>query len=234
MSLNKFKQLTDSRIDWTEFLGLYINKLNLSYELKDDTLVIVEDIPYYKAMTQLLEETPDYVLYNYMGWMFTNQFAKYMGAQLQELAFEYQKAQQGVQKQLPVWKRCVKQVYSELNWAISRLYVDQHVTPGTKQSAIQLINDLKDAFGKVVLEDDWLDEVTRKRALDKLSGIRDNVAYPEWILNNAELDKFYGFSDKSWVSVRKGRYFDSILDINRFSMIKMYRELLLPVNLTVE
>jgi len=234
MSLNEFKLLTESRLDWTHLLGLYINKLNLPYEMTDSDLVIVEDIPFYKAVVKLLDDTPDYVLYNYMGWMFTNQFAKYMGKELQDLTFEYQKAQQGVQKQLPVWKRCVKQVYSELSWAISRLYVDKFVQPATKPSAVQLIDYLKDSFGGLVKEDAWLDETTRKRALDKLDGIRENVAYPEWMLINDELDKYYGFSKNKKVEVKQGEYFESILAINRFSMIKMYRELPLPVNLTTE
>jgi len=64
--------------------------------------------------------------------------------------------------------------------------------------------------------------------------MRENIAYPEWILRNDELDKYYGFSEQSWLTVQKGKYFDSILDINRFSMIKMYRELPLPVNLTID
>lgn len=176
MSLNEFKQLTESRFDWTELLVKYTSQLNLSYLISDDDLVIVEDIPYYKAVSRLLDDTPDYVLYNYMGWMFARQFAKYMGKEMQDLSFEYRKATQGVKVQLPVWKQCVKQVYAELNFAISRLYVDQFVPKATKQTATQLIKDLKDAFTDIVRTGSWLDETTRTRALDKITGIRENVS----------------------------------------------------------
>lgn len=236
MTLADFKELTESRFDWTQLLTTFTDKLNLtsSLLLSDDALVIVEDIPYYKALVKVLDETPNYVLYNYMGWMFANQFAKYAGKELQLLSFEYQKTLQGVKVQLPIWKRCVKQVYSELSWAVSRRYVDRFVPGNTKEAATALIKDLKESFRKLVLTDDWLDELTRSRALDKMTGMRENVAYPEWILDNAELDKFYGFSEKNYLTVQKGKYFESILDVNRFAMIKMYRELNQPVNLTIE
>ena len=45
---------------------------------------------------------------------------------------------------------------------------------------------------KIALRDnEWLDEMTRRKAIEKLNAISENVAYPEWMLNNDELDAFY-------------------------------------------
>ena len=238
MTLGDFKELTESRFDWTELLTTFTDRINLTDTLKlsDDALVIVEDLPYYRELVRTLDDTPNHVLYNYMGWMFANQFAKYAGKELQGLSFAYQKAQQGVKEQPPVWKRCVKQVYAELSWAVSRRYVDRFVPANTKQKATALISDLKAAFRQLVLADSWLDEVTRQRALEKMAAMRENVAYPQWILDNGELDRLYGFETEAarGLAVRPGRYFQSVLDLNRLAMVKMYRELSQPVNLTID
>ncbi len=155
MTLEDFKLLTESRFDWTALLTTYTdqNGLTSSLKLSDDALVIVEDVPYYRELVRTLDDTPDYVLANYMGWMFASQYAKYTGGELQALAFAYQQAQQGVKVQQPVWKRCVRQVFSEMSWAVSRRYVDRFLPSDTKEKATLLIKDLKDSFRRLVLTD---------------------------------------------------------------------------------
>lgn len=232
MTLEQFKELTDYRVDWTQLIQTYVGKQNLSYQMSDSDLVIVEDVPYYQSLAMLFESTPDYVQFNYMGWLFAKRYSKLMGKELKNIWFENEKATQGVKKQIPIWQQCVKHVYDELNWAVSRMYIDRFVSPSTKQVAMQLIHDLKGSFVQIVNQDQWLDNITRKRSLDKLDGIVDNIAYPEWILNNDELDKFHGFTQNG-PTVIKGKYFESILEVNQVSMRKMYEDLVLPVNLTL-
>jgi len=232
MSLKEFQKLTN--FDWADLVRMYTKKQkNFSYKVKDKDLVVVADIPYYKAVVQLLKETPPHVLLNYMGWVFTMQYAKYAGKQLQDLVFEYTKARSGVQEQLLQWKQCVGQVYSELKWAISRLFVERYLPPSIKPKAKQLVKHLKQSFMEIVNQASWLDESTRKLALEKLFAIRENVAYPEWLLNNEELDKFYGFDKSTPIQVQHGKYMDSIMELDRFAMNKMYRDLPVPVNLTL-
>jgi hypothetical protein len=43
--------------------------VNSSVQLSPQQLIIVEDIPYYKGVTQLLEKTSNRVITNYFGWM---------------------------------------------------------------------------------------------------------------------------------------------------------------------
>ena len=38
---------------------------------------------------------------------------------------------------------------------------------------------------------DWMDEETRKRALDKLNAMQKFVGYPKELLDNTKLDEFY-------------------------------------------
>jgi predicted metalloendopeptidase len=54
-----------------------------------------------------------------------------------------------------------------------------------------MIKDLKESFSALVGESDWLDNITKHKSLDKLNAIIENVGYPDWMLDNNELDKYY-------------------------------------------
>lgn len=53
------------------------------------------------------------------------------------------------------------------------------------------MNDVKESFDDLLQESDWLDATTKKRALNKLDAIVQNVGYPDWLLNNTALDEYY-------------------------------------------
>jgi len=54
-----------------------------------------------------------------------------------------------------------------------------------------MVKDLKESFRALVKESDWLDDITKNLSLHKLNAIIENVGYPEWMLNNEDLDDFY-------------------------------------------
>jgi predicted metalloendopeptidase len=54
-----------------------------------------------------------------------------------------------------------------------------------------MIKDLKESFSALVGVSDWLDDITKNKSLDKLNAIIENVGYPDWMLDNHELDKYY-------------------------------------------
>jgi len=54
-----------------------------------------------------------------------------------------------------------------------------------------MIKYLKDSFRVLVGESDWLDDSTKNKSLEKLDAIIENDVYPDWILDNQQLDKYY-------------------------------------------
>jgi predicted metalloendopeptidase len=54
-----------------------------------------------------------------------------------------------------------------------------------------MIKYLRDSFKVLVGESDWLDNLTKNKSLEKLDAITENNVYPDWILDNQELDKYY-------------------------------------------
>ena len=54
-----------------------------------------------------------------------------------------------------------------------------------------MIEDVKDAFKERLAENDWLDNTTRKRCVEKVDAITEMVAYPEQIDNDTYLNEEY-------------------------------------------
>jgi predicted metalloendopeptidase len=54
-----------------------------------------------------------------------------------------------------------------------------------------MIKYLRDSFKVSVQESDWLDDITKSKSLEKLDAMIENDVYPDWILDNQELDKYY-------------------------------------------
>jgi len=54
-----------------------------------------------------------------------------------------------------------------------------------------MIKYLRDSFKVLVQESDWLDDITKNKSLEKLDAMIENDVYPDWILDNQELDKYY-------------------------------------------
>ena len=53
------------------------------------------------------------------------------------------------------------------------------------------MTDIKGSFDDIIRATDWLDTNTRDEALNKLSAIRQNIAYPDYITDNKQLDDIY-------------------------------------------
>lgn len=60
------------------------------------------------------------------------------------------------------------------------------------------------------------------------------VAYPEWIHNNTVVDEDAGFTDTYSAKVKKGRYLEAIIRLQRIEAIKAWKDLAKPRNLTLE
>jgi predicted metalloendopeptidase len=64
-----------------------------------------------------------------------------------------------------------------------------------------MIKYLRDSFRVLVGERDWLDDITKNKSLEKLDAIIENVGYPDWILDNQELDKYYKLVKEFSISI---------------------------------
>ncbi|XP_015225644.1 PREDICTED: phosphate-regulating neutral endopeptidase [Cyprinodon variegatus] len=140
----------------------------------------------------------------------------------------------------PRWDKCVNYVENSLVYATGRLFVDAHFQEDKKHMMEELIEGIRWAFIDMLeKENDWMDEQTKQRAVEKAHAVLAKVGYPEFILNDTYLSEdikelefnekdYYGNvmqtlkmiakSDVSWLrkSVPRTEWFTNPTTVNAF------------------
>ena len=124
--------MTNNSVDWLNLINGVYSKLNSSVRVRSEELVIVSDIEYYKSVLKLIESTPKRVVANYIGWAvsglgsFTNQAFREANIEFGQVDSD----DDSTYKDL--WRDCVDNIESTLQYAISRLYIDTGFTKKDK------------------------------------------------------------------------------------------------------
>src|SRR5262249_35141161 len=85
----------------------------------------------------------------------------------------------GAKELPPRWKRCTNATDANLGEALAQPFVREHFGVDGKDRTRHLISELETALQKDIGNLPWMDEVTRKNAVTKLSKIENKVGYPD-------------------------------------------------------
>lgn len=95
---------------------------------------------------------------------------------------------------------------------MGRFYIDAvGMSERTKLSVIAMVAEIKKSFGQMIDEKEWMDTRSKKLAKEKLHKTKVNVAYPDWIRDDNELNKSF---DLKFTEDEDA--FDLILKLNRW------------------
>lgn len=75
--------------------------------------------------------------------------------------------------------------------ATGALYVRNFFDPNIKLKAIELVKNLKSAFNNIIINTTWMDDATKLKAVEKVNAMDANIAYPDELLDDHILEKFY-------------------------------------------
>jgi len=94
----------------------------------------------------------------------------------------YGKTLNDVPEQRARWKRGMSMLDDSLGEAVGQLYVAQHWPAETARAADELVKDVTDAYREKITNASWMDEATKKAALEKLASFDPRVGHPvKWI-----------------------------------------------------
>jgi len=107
-------------------------------------------------------------------------FAEYLPAPINHLQYElYGRLLRGSKEPLPQAHVMLKALQTFAPQALSRLFVEQTLPPGTKEEATRLVHSLKQATAARIQSLAWMSTETKTHALAKLKAMRFQVAYPD-------------------------------------------------------
>ncbi|RMZ75140.1 hypothetical protein DV738_g5633, partial [Chaetothyriales sp. CBS 135597] len=96
------------------------------------------------------------------------------------------------------WRQCVHDVTSDLGWVASRLYVDQGLPSSHKDTAGNILDDVKASFYKILTDSTWMPLKDRHTAALKVRHIETEIAYPTNspnVSNPSSVEDYYHFDN---------------------------------------
>ena len=212
MSLTQFKALTPS-IAWENVLP----QLGIA---KADT-VIVGQPEFFKGLNKIVSSYSIEDWKTYLKWDFVNTYASYLNKAIEKQNFYfYSTVMNGVKEQKPRWKRIVEQTDGSLGELIGQVYVKDYLPKGSKEKLLEIGNNIREVYAERIKKLDWMSEVTKKKALYKLSKIVMKVGYPDQ------------WKDMSIVTINRNTYCSNVMAVNKWSYNYMITKFGNPVDRT--
>lgn len=159
-------------VDWGAWLA--------AQGIPDVTTINVYSPEATKGMAELVRSTDLDVLKAYLRWHLLSAFAPQLGQAFfdEDHAF-YGVKVYGQQEPEPRWKRCVRATSRAMGEVLGRYFVEEKFGGDSKERALAMVEDIEQAFGEGLEQLDWMDEATRKVALEKRDALGNKIGYPD-------------------------------------------------------
>jgi putative endopeptidase len=126
----------------------------------------------------------------------------------------YGKTLQGQPQQRERWKRAVDAVNGALGEAIGQIYVQRHFPPDAKAQMLELVENLRTAYGQRIDRLDWMSAETKVVAREKLAAFRPKIGYPDKWRDYSTLEVRAG---DAYGNAKRAQMWEHAEDVSRLS-----------------
>lgn len=190
-------------LDW----DVYLKNLGLDVQTQMD----IGQPEFITAFGAELKATPLAAWKAYFRWHLVHSFASNLSDPFvnEDFAF-YGKTLSGTPELRARWKRVLGEIDGSAGEALGQLYVAVAFPPEAKVRARAMVDNLRATLRERITQLTWMDEPTRKAALNKLDHFNVKIGYPDkWI-------------DYSTLVIDRGPY---VLNVARANVFNVKRDL---------
>ncbi|NDK55030.1 M13 family metallopeptidase [Pontibacter fetidus] len=201
--------------------NLKITQLLTGMGAQSSKEIIVGQPAFFKELSNMLKSIPVTDWKTYTQWHLARTSAPYLSQEFVQENFNfYGKVLNGAKEMQPRWKRVLRTTDDAIGEALGQLYVQKTFSPQAKQKALEMVNNLQEAFKEHVAELDWMSDETKKRALEKLDAFAVKIGYP---------DKWEQYKD---LQVDRNAYAANVMRASQFAFKKNIGKIGQPIDRT--
>ena len=201
---------TTSNLNWQSLMPLM--KVN-----GQDT-VLVNSPKFFTALNGLLSSTPVNDLKTYLKWNLLKTSAPYLSSEFVNASFAFNQILTGQKVQTPRWQRMSSLTDGTVGDLLGQIYVKKHFKPEAKARMQELVSNLVKAYEIRIKNLDWMTDVTKQKALDKLHAFTPKIAYP---------DKWKEYEG---LEIKRGSFFQNLRNAGEWGYTEMVKQLGKPVD----
>ncbi|CAH7448401.1 Mmel1 [Phodopus roborovskii] len=177
--------------NWTLFIQSVLSSVQVN--LLPDEEVVVYGIPYLENLEDIIDIYSARTIQNYLVWRLVLDRISSLSHRFKDARVNYRKALYGTTVEEVRWRECVSYVNSNMESAVGSLYIKEAFSKDSKDMVKELIDKVKSVFVDTLDELNWMDDESKKKAQDKAMNIREQIGYPDYILeeHNRHLDEEY-------------------------------------------
>ena len=171
----------------------------------DDHAFNLDNPSFVTNMTALITNTDLDELLDYARWQVVHASVDMLPTKFFNESFAFfDKFLDGAIEPEPRWKRCVAVIDTYLGDILGRYFVQEAFSDEANVVIHELVDTIKDTFGKNLPTVEWMDNDTRDAARDKLNLVVDRVGYPsKW----TDYSSLHITPDAYWYNTEETRAF---------------------------
>ena len=89
----------------------------------------------------------------------------------------------GIKSERHRWSQCVDWTNKKLGLAVGALFIRDNFNLESKETALEMIHKIREAFNELLDENDWMDDETRAVAKEKANSMNERIGYPDILTN---------------------------------------------------
>jgi predicted metalloendopeptidase len=183
-------------------------------------------------LSDLLLKTNKKTLANYLAWSAAKTLMTYLNKDARDIKFKFDKGASGIQEASPTWKRCVNEMGFNgfsgggFGFVAGSMYARRYFKAEAKVAMVEMTSYIRTAFKEDILVNlDWMDATTKKRAETKLEKMDQFIAYSDEFLVKEKVDDLH-----KTVTVEVDDYLGNTLNLIKFWRRFYYNQLRDKIN----
>jgi endothelin-converting enzyme len=157
--------------------------------LDTEQTFIIRQPSYFTALGEMVAETSVDDWKTYFRFKLIDAAAQSLSAEFVEASFDlHGRAVQGIEQNQPRWKRAVQATDGNVGELAGKMYVAKHFPPEAKVRMNEMIENLRSVFLESINKLEWMGELTKEQARDKLARFNTKIGYPDKWRDYSTLD----------------------------------------------
>lgn len=202
MTLRELRQAVPE-IDWIKYLTIVLDR-----EVDQSEPVVMFATRYTQNLVALLCRTEPRIVSNYLLWRFIRHRVNNLDDRFQEVKQKFYYVLFGREEAPPRWKNCVAQVNTNMGMGLGAMFVSRYFDEKSKNDTLDMTLDIMRSFREILNENSWIDEETKRLAVQKVDAMMLRIGYPDFILDPNALNERY-----AQVHIDPELYFENTLNI---------------------
>ncbi|XP_024945616.1 neprilysin-1 isoform X2 [Cephus cinctus] len=208
------------QLNWQIYLQEFFNA-----PITEDEPVVAYAMPYFIQMGRIVDKVDRRTLHNYVLWRLVMSIMPHMIDEYQQKRIEFRKILLGILSERNRWSQCVEWTNKKLGMAVGALFIRDNFNHDSKETALEMIHTIREAFNELLAENHWMDDETRAVAKSKADSMNERIGYPEFLKDPEELSMEYVM-----LNITENHFLENILAVLKYDAYHNLQKLRQPVD----